>query len=86
MVVNVRGRPIQPDWLRVRDEVDFVPALREFKPKFGGNDSASTVGWIACDTDLQLSAPPFSLQYCNSDRRYVSHVDEGIALDYPLIG
>ena len=45
----------EANWLRVRDKVDLVPALRKLQTQFGGDHAAAAVGGIASDADLQLA-------------------------------
>ena len=53
VVVNVRGRAIQPNRLGVGNEVNVVPALRQFEAQFGGNYTATAVGGVTGDADFQ---------------------------------
>jgi hypothetical protein len=43
----------QSDRLRVRDEVDLVPPLREFQTEFSGDYTAPAICGIARNPDLQ---------------------------------
>ncbi len=60
VIVNVGMQFGQPDGLGVGNEMDFVPALRQFQTQFGGHHAAAAVGGIAGDPDLH--AGPFARQ------------------------
>ena len=55
VVVDARNAGIEPDRIRVGDEVNLVAARREFEAEFGGDDPAAAVGGIAGDADSQGS-------------------------------
>ena len=70
MIADIVMRRRETKRLRVRNEVDLVPAIRELDPEFGRNHSTSAVGGIARDSyfhslsripELDVSAR-FSLQ------------------------
>src|SRR5260370_42407330 len=47
---------IQPDRIRIRNEMDFVSARGQFHSQFGRHDPAAAVGWIASDADVHLAS------------------------------
>src|SRR5260370_42710767 len=47
---------IQPDRIRIRNEMDFVSARGQFHSQFGRHDSAAAVSWIASDADVHLAS------------------------------
>ncbi len=51
VIVNVGLRLSQPDGLRVRNEVDFMAALRQFESELRGDHTAAAVSGITRYTD-----------------------------------
>ena len=68
VIVDTRQSGVEPDRIRVRDEVNFVAALRELEPKFRRDDAAAAVGGITGDADLHwmlmLPTPICPLRFC----------------------
>jgi hypothetical protein len=58
--MNIRFFATKTDRLGIRNEVDFVAALGEFKSEFGSHHSATAVCGIACDPDLHFASPLLS--------------------------
>src|SRR5205807_1440567 len=52
MKTDIRLRGDQPDRLRIGDEMDLVPSLRELDAKLSGHNAAAAVRRITGDTDL----------------------------------
>jgi hypothetical protein len=50
--MNARNAWVEPDGIRVADEVDLMPAIRQLEPKLGGDDAAASIGRIASDPDV----------------------------------
>ncbi len=57
VIVNVGMGTAQPNGLRVRNEMNFVIAFRQFHPQFGRDHAAAAVGRITGDADFH--ARPF---------------------------
>src|SRR5581483_1032920 len=57
---DVRLR-LQPEWLRVGDEVHLMTALRKFDPQLGGHHPAAAVSGIARDPDLHSVSRLYSV-------------------------
>src|SRR5207245_7596683 len=55
VIVNVGMRTGQPNWLSIRNEMNFVPTLSKFQPEFGGNNTTASVSGIARDPDLHAA-------------------------------
>src|SRR5438552_9139435 len=66
--MNVGLLAAKANGLRVRDEMNFVAALRQFQSQLRGHNAAAAVGGIACDPDLHSARPPFLVLYklCSS--------------------
>src|SRR5580700_9353887 len=52
VIVNIGMKFSQADRLGIRNEMDLVSTLGQFNPELSGNDSATSVGWIAGDSNL----------------------------------
>src|SRR5579885_1986836 len=58
---------VKTNRIGIGDEMDLMAAVRQFQPQFRGDDSASTVCWVAGNADFHVSqaircaAPPFSI-------------------------
>lgn len=46
----------QPNGGRIADEVNFVPARRQFHPQFSGNYTRAAVSRVASDTNLHVQS------------------------------
>src|SRR5881227_1053150 len=66
--MNVWFLAAKANGLRVRDEMNFVAALRQFQSQLRGYNSAAAVGGVARDPDLHSARPPFLVLYrlCSS--------------------
>ena len=53
--MNVGMRPSQTNGLSIRNEVNFVPTLGEFKSEFGGDNATATVSGITSDPDFHAA-------------------------------
>ena len=51
VVVNAGNARIEPDGIRVRDEMDLVAAIRQLQSEFGGDNAAAAVRRITGDPD-----------------------------------
>ncbi len=52
VIENVGLRSLQPERLRIGDEMNFVSALRQLNSQFRCNHTAATVGGITGNTDF----------------------------------
>src|SRR5258708_18801063 len=48
---------VQSNWLLVRDEMHFMPALSEFNSKFSAHDAASAVSGVTRDSYFHSAGP-----------------------------
>src|SRR5579862_8685913 len=63
--MDIRLFSPQANGLGVGDEMDFMSALGQFQPKFGGHNSAAAVSRITGDSNLHLPGAAFRL-LCHS--------------------
>src|SRR5579863_7151507 len=56
--MDVRFRAPEADGLRIRNEVDFVAALRQFQAEFGGDDTAAAIRRITGDSNFHVGSSP----------------------------
>ena len=56
VIVDARRIRIQADRIRIRNEMDLVPARGQFHSQLGGDNPAAAVGWIASDADVHLAS------------------------------
>jgi hypothetical protein len=61
VIVDVGFGAPQADGLRIRDEMNFMAALRQFQAQFGGYDTTAAVRRITGDSDLHVRRAAFSL-------------------------
>src|ERR1700722_12466548 len=69
VVVDPRQPVIEPDRVGVTDEMHLMAASGQFQPKFGGNNSTSTISWIASYADLHMGRVPFEYYLALSTMR-----------------
>ena len=63
VIVNARNSGIEPDRVRIRDEVHLVAAIGQFQTQFCGDDAAAAVRRIAGDSDPHGVSVSFSVAY-----------------------
>src|SRR6266545_4670661 len=56
--MDARNAGVEADGVRVADEVDLVPAIRQLQAQLGGHDAATAIRWIAGDSDLHGATIP----------------------------
>src|ERR1700722_9273686 len=60
---------VQAEWLRIRDEMDFVAESRELNAELGSDNARSAVGWKGSDS---YAHEPFLIFNFDSPLRLVS--------------
>ncbi len=51
VIVDAGRIGVEPDRIGIADEVNFVPALRQFETQLGRDDSTTAIGGVAGDAD-----------------------------------
>ena len=68
VIMDIRFRAPEADGLRIRNEVDFVAALRQFQAEFGGHNTTAAIRRITSDPNFHVRkfalAAGFSFDGC----------------------
>ena len=78
VVVDIWFRSTEPDGLGVGNEMNVMPTLGQLEAQLGGDNAATTVGGIACDSNLHsekgrpfLESVPKSLSFDGKDKLWM---------------
>src|SRR4051812_33692550 len=61
--MNARSPGVQPDRVRISDEVDIMPAVGKFQAKFRCDNPAAAIRRITSDADLHLGRVAISIRF-----------------------